>query len=206
MLSFTDKEHHAKPSVIVSERATSERIKRRGLHHPLTPEFMLLRLNTMQKAQSMDEVGINMERNARLRDSWGPSLDQDPLQLGSELRTLKLSTQARRHPEAQKRAQTCIPILKKSLQPTYNKYNSRHSISSQHWHTQANQEGEWARWTCHRGAPGSWIATDRDQAAHHALAGREGQDRRKEIDTNSYFYNKDVSHGLILKCVSIKFH
>uniref|UniRef100_A0A3Q4BYG8 Uncharacterized protein n=1 Tax=Mola mola TaxID=94237 RepID=A0A3Q4BYG8_MOLML len=118
--------------VIMSERATSERIKRRGLHHPLTPDFMLLRLNAIQKAHSMDEVGINMERNARLRDSWGPGTAQGPLQFGPELQALKHSPRAHRYPEGQPtRAQTCIPILKKSYQPRYNKYNGRQNISSQ---------------------------------------------------------------------------
>lgn len=146
----------------MSERATSERIKRRGLHHPLTPDFMLLRLNAIQKAHSMDEVGINMEHNARLRDSWGPGTAQGPLQFGPELQALKHSPRAHRYPEGQPtRAQTCIPILKKSYQPRYNKYNGRQSISSQRWHTQAHQEREWVRWKCHRGAPGSW--------AHHII-------------------------------------
>nr|XP_020481002.1 F-box/WD repeat-containing protein 10-like isoform X2 [Monopterus albus] len=69
----------ANHSVILSEKATCERMKKRGLHHPLTRDFILLRVNTIQKAQCTDEVSINMECNARLRDSWGPHTPQDPL-------------------------------------------------------------------------------------------------------------------------------
>lgn len=84
----------AEKSVMLSEKATSERMKRRGLHHPLTRDSILLRVNAVQKAQCMDEVSINMECNARLRDSWGPHPSWDPL-----------------HP---RRAKTCVPILKRA--------------------------------------------------------------------------------------------
>ncbi|KAK7919251.1 hypothetical protein WMY93_010535 [Mugilogobius chulae] len=53
-----------------SEKATSTRIKKRGPHHPPTRDYILLKVNTSQKAQNMDEAGINMEHNARLRDDW----------------------------------------------------------------------------------------------------------------------------------------
>ncbi|KAK9530107.1 hypothetical protein VZT92_011636 [Zoarces viviparus] len=69
----------AKPSLMLSEKATSERMKRRGLHRPPTCDSILLRVNAMQKARCTDEAGVNMERNARLRDSWGPRSSQDPL-------------------------------------------------------------------------------------------------------------------------------
>uniref|UniRef100_A0A4W6E0F6 F-box and WD repeat domain containing 10 n=1 Tax=Lates calcarifer TaxID=8187 RepID=A0A4W6E0F6_LATCA len=86
------------------EKATSERMKKRGLHHPLTRDSILLRVNAIQKAQCMDEVGINMECNARLRDSWGP-----------HTQALETNLQAQVHPlrhTHHRRAKTCVPVLK----------------------------------------------------------------------------------------------
>uniref|UniRef100_A0A4W6DZC6 F-box and WD repeat domain containing 10 n=1 Tax=Lates calcarifer TaxID=8187 RepID=A0A4W6DZC6_LATCA len=94
----------AKQSVVLSEKATSERMKKRGLHHPLTRDSILLRVNAIQKAQCMDEVGINMECNARLRDSWGP-----------HTQALETNLQAQVHPlrhTHHRRAKTCVPVLK----------------------------------------------------------------------------------------------
>ncbi|XP_032358183.1 F-box/WD repeat-containing protein 10 isoform X1 [Etheostoma spectabile] len=98
----------AKPSVMLSEKATSERIKRRGLHHPLTRDSILLRVNAIQKSQCMDEVSINMEWNARLRDSWGPHTSQD---LKQSLHSQMLHT----HNVPLRRAKTCLPILKRAV-------------------------------------------------------------------------------------------
>ncbi|XP_028422735.1 F-box/WD repeat-containing protein 10 [Perca flavescens] len=103
----------AKQSVMLSEKATSERIKRRGLHHPLTRDSILLRVNAIQKAQCTDEVSINMEWNARLRDSWGPHTSQDPLHCD-----LKQSLQSQTwhtHDVHPRRAKTCLPILKRAV-------------------------------------------------------------------------------------------
>lgn len=59
-------------TLTLSERAAGERIKKRGLHHPLTRDSLLLRVGALQRARSGDEAGVNMQRNAALRDSWGP--------------------------------------------------------------------------------------------------------------------------------------
>ncbi|KAM9336934.1 F-box and WD repeat domain containing protein 10B [Symphorus nematophorus] len=99
-----DKELSAKELLMLSEKATNERVKRRGLHHPLTRDYILLRVNAIQRAQCTDEVSINMESNARLRDSWGP---QD---------ALKQNLQTHIHPTHEgppRRAKTCVPILKR---------------------------------------------------------------------------------------------
>ncbi|XP_070708339.1 F-box and WD repeat domain containing protein 10B [Pempheris klunzingeri] len=109
----------AKQSVMLSERATSERMKKRGLHHPLTRDSILLRVNAIQKAQCTDEVSMNMECNARLRDSWGPHTSQDPLH--SDLRALKESLQTQTCPlwhtrdAHPRRPKTCVPILKRAV-------------------------------------------------------------------------------------------
>lgn len=104
---------------MLSEKATSERMKRRGLHHPLTHDSILLRVNAIQKAQCTDEVSINMECNARLRDSWGPRAAQDPLRPDPEAlehcpRTQKYPPRDTRegHP---RRVKTCVPILKRAV-------------------------------------------------------------------------------------------
>lgn len=100
---------------MLSEKATSERMKRRGLHHPLTRDSILLRVNTIQKVQCTDEVGVNMECNARLRDSWGPHTPQGPLQ--PDLQALK---RTHRYPPWDtregytRRAKTSVPILKRA--------------------------------------------------------------------------------------------
>uniref|UniRef100_A0A8C6SA46 F-box and WD repeat domain containing 10 n=1 Tax=Neogobius melanostomus TaxID=47308 RepID=A0A8C6SA46_9GOBI len=57
--------------VTLSEKATTERIKKRGPHHPPTRDSTLLKINAIQRATCMDEVALNMQRNARLRDDWG---------------------------------------------------------------------------------------------------------------------------------------
>ncbi|XP_041819350.1 F-box/WD repeat-containing protein 10 [Chelmon rostratus] len=106
-------EHCAKQSLMQREKATSERMKRRGLHHPLTRDSLLLRVNAIQRAQCRDEVSINMECNARLRDSWGPHTSQDPLY--PDLQVLKQSLQSQMDPPQPSRAQTCIPILKRAV-------------------------------------------------------------------------------------------
>ncbi|XP_031171561.1 F-box/WD repeat-containing protein 10 [Sander lucioperca] len=103
----------AKQSVMLSEKATSERIKRRGLHHPLTRDSILLRVNAIQKAQCTDEVSINMEWNARLRDSWGPHTSQDPLHC--DLKQSLQSQMWHTHDVHPRRAKTCLPILKRAV-------------------------------------------------------------------------------------------
>uniref|UniRef100_A0AAV2LFK4 F-box domain-containing protein n=1 Tax=Knipowitschia caucasica TaxID=637954 RepID=A0AAV2LFK4_KNICA len=66
--------------VALSEKATSARIKRRGPHHPLNTDCIMLKLNAAQKARTTDEAAINMELNARLRDDWSaPPVTPAPL-------------------------------------------------------------------------------------------------------------------------------
>nr|XP_046232611.1 F-box/WD repeat-containing protein 10 [Scatophagus argus] len=107
-------ERCAKESVMLSEKATRERMMRRGLHHPLTRDSLLLRVNAVQRAQRTDEVSVNMECNARLRDSWGPHTSQDPLHSRPQ-------AQKQTHPlwstcEGQpRRAKTCVPVLKRAV-------------------------------------------------------------------------------------------
>ncbi|XP_047464598.1 F-box/WD repeat-containing protein 10 [Mugil cephalus] len=88
---------NADQSLILSEKAATKRMRERGLHRPLTRDSILLRVNAIQKAQCMDEVGINMESNARLRDSWGPRAGQDPQPC----------------PRGARRVTTCVPALKR---------------------------------------------------------------------------------------------
>lgn len=115
---------------MLSEKATSERIKKRGLHHPLTRDSILLRVSAIQRAQCMDEVSTNMEHNARLRDSWGPHTSQDLLP--TDLQSLKQSLHVcplwhshdQDHP---RRAKTCVPLLKKAASQTVtNTLRERH--------------------------------------------------------------------------------
>ncbi|XP_023127066.2 F-box/WD repeat-containing protein 10 isoform X2 [Amphiprion ocellaris] len=95
-----------KPSARLSEKAASERMMKRGPHHPLTRDYILLKVNALQKAQCMDEVSINMERNARLRDSWGPQTTQDPL---------KERLPQHRDDVLHRKVKTCIPTMKQTI-------------------------------------------------------------------------------------------
>ncbi|XP_020486457.2 F-box/WD repeat-containing protein 10 [Labrus bergylta] len=94
----------APESVMRSEKAASERMRKRGLHHPLTRDSIHLRVNAMQRARCTDEVSVNMERNARLRDSWGPE-------------TSKSQTSPPELPQDAhlRRPKTCVPILKPAV-------------------------------------------------------------------------------------------
>lgn len=87
--------------MLQSEKAASERIKKRGLHHPPTRDTILLRVSALQQECSRDEVSINMQGNARLRDSWGPHRSDTPtkLTLSADLR----------------RPKTCVPTLKPAV-------------------------------------------------------------------------------------------
>ncbi|CAL8302794.1 unnamed protein product [Lota lota] len=59
-------------TVNASERAASERVKKRGPHHRLTTDRILLKVNAIQQAHGGGgEAALNMEHNARLRDAWG---------------------------------------------------------------------------------------------------------------------------------------
>ncbi|KAM4623589.1 F-box/WD repeat-containing protein 10-like [Polymixia lowei] len=116
----------SKMSVILSERAASERVKKRGLHHPLTTEHILLRVNAIQQAQRTDEASVNMELNARLRDAWTSPPPGDPLlsslqdanpQLGSP-RALKPSSRTQKPPPPQEVfngvTKTYVPVFTRS--------------------------------------------------------------------------------------------
>uniref|UniRef100_A0A671YGM8 F-box and WD repeat domain containing 10 n=1 Tax=Sparus aurata TaxID=8175 RepID=A0A671YGM8_SPAAU len=107
------RERCVKESVVLSEKAARERVKKRGLHHPLTRDSIVLRVNAIQRAQRTDEVSINMERNARLRDSWGPRKSQEP--------QTQISPLWHTHDGQHRRAQTCAPILKRSERKTERK-------------------------------------------------------------------------------------
>ncbi|KAM8729516.1 F-box and WD repeat domain containing protein 10B [Acanthopagrus schlegelii] len=93
--------------VVLSEKAACERMKKRGLHHPLTRDSIALKVNAIQRAQRTDEVSINMEHNARLRDSWGPHTPQE--------RLMQISPLWHTHDGQHRRAQTCAPILKRCI-------------------------------------------------------------------------------------------
>ncbi|XP_072229389.1 F-box and WD repeat domain containing protein 10B [Leuresthes tenuis] len=107
----------ANQSVMQSERATCERMKKRGPHHPLTRDSILLRVGAIQRLLCMDEVSVNMESNARLRDSWGARTPPDLLQSDTE----KQNTQTQlcplqpTHDGHHRRPKTCAPVLKKAV-------------------------------------------------------------------------------------------
>ncbi|CAG5904005.1 unnamed protein product [Menidia menidia] len=92
-------------SLMQSEKATGERMKKRGPHHRLSRDSILLRVGAMQRMLRMDEVSINMESNARLRDSWGPP-DAQKQQAQTQLPLA--------HGGRHRRPNTCVPILKKA--------------------------------------------------------------------------------------------
>ncbi|XP_078147049.1 F-box and WD repeat domain containing protein 10B [Centroberyx gerrardi] len=122
-----------KSSVTQSEKAASERVRKRGLHHPLMTEHILLRVNTIQKALCKDEAGVNMERNARLRDAWSspppsPLQDEHPKPRSSQ--ALKRSLQTQKRPLLHKvftgMTKTSVPVLTRAIsQNMRNTFQSR---------------------------------------------------------------------------------
>uniref|UniRef100_A0A3Q1HJ97 Uncharacterized protein n=1 Tax=Anabas testudineus TaxID=64144 RepID=A0A3Q1HJ97_ANATE len=128
-LSFTATDHYEpdQQSLMLSEKATSERIKKRGLHHPLTRDSILLRVNAIQRARCTDEVSINMEWNARLRDSWGPHTLQEPLH--ADLQPLKHKLHIcplwHSHDDHPRRAKSCVPTVKTVSQNITNTLGKR---------------------------------------------------------------------------------
>ncbi|XP_026207544.1 CMT1A duplicated region transcript 1 protein [Anabas testudineus] len=123
----TDHYEPDQQSLMLSEKATSERIKKRGLHHPLTRDSILLRVNAIQRARCTDEVSINMEWNARLRDSWGPHTLQEPLH--ADLQPLKHKLHIcplwHSHDDHPRRAKSCVPTVKTVSQNITNTLGKR---------------------------------------------------------------------------------
>ncbi|KAG1955203.1 CMT1A duplicated region transcript 1 protein [Pimephales promelas] len=60
-----------------SEKAALDRVRKRGPHHPVTPDLVLLRASSSQKSLCSDKARSNMELNARVRDAWGPDLSRE---------------------------------------------------------------------------------------------------------------------------------
>ncbi|XP_071318147.1 F-box and WD repeat domain containing protein 10B isoform X2 [Trachinotus anak] len=107
----------AEPAVMLSEKAACERMRKRGPHHPPTRDSILLRVSAVQRARCTDEVSINMESNARLRDSWGPHTPQGPLHSDMQDLEKNLQTHIRplllTHGSRHRWVKACVPILKR---------------------------------------------------------------------------------------------
>lgn len=65
-LIFTEK-CLVKYKMTPSERAVQERMRKRGVHHPMSTAQVLLKVQ-----HSCDLASSNMELNAAVRDAWGP--------------------------------------------------------------------------------------------------------------------------------------
>lgn len=76
---FKDKKTYGtKHSVLSqSEKAARDRVRKRGPHHPVTPDLVLLKASSSQQNLCMDKARSNMELNARVRDAWGPDLSRE---------------------------------------------------------------------------------------------------------------------------------
>lgn len=77
---FKDKKtNDTKRSVLrQSEKAARDRVRKRGPHHPVTPDLILLRAGSYQQSCYSDLARSNMELNARVRDAWGPDSSKEP--------------------------------------------------------------------------------------------------------------------------------
>ncbi|XP_041830667.1 F-box/WD repeat-containing protein 10 isoform X2 [Melanotaenia boesemani] len=117
----------AQELLMQSEKAASERIKKRGPHHPLTRDSILLRVGTIQRVKCMDEVSINMEHNASLRDSWGPPTPLDLLRSDAEKQILQLYPL---QPTHKRRPKTCIPVLKQAAGQNMKSTSQAKEVSS----------------------------------------------------------------------------
>ncbi|XP_028989366.1 LOW QUALITY PROTEIN: F-box/WD repeat-containing protein 10 [Betta splendens] len=115
-------------SLVLSERSARERIEKRGPHHPVTRDSLLLRVGALQRARSRDEVSLNTERNAALRDSWGPNASQGPVQLA-----LRAPNQGPRR-DGPSRARTRVPAVKPEEEATAPDSVRRHQHGGQLLH------------------------------------------------------------------------
>lgn len=114
-----------KQSVIQSEKGACDRIKKRGPHHPLTRDAMLLRVGASQRALCADEVSINTENNARLRDSWGPCALTDLEQNPESRLCLHRPSQ-----DGDRRAKSCLPIRKRTVSKNVANKPQRRKVST----------------------------------------------------------------------------
>lgn len=74
-----EKTYGTKLSVVSqSEKAARDRVRKRGPHHPMTPDLILLRAGSCQQSWHSDLARSNMELNARVRDAWGPDSSKEP--------------------------------------------------------------------------------------------------------------------------------
>ncbi|RXN10171.1 CMT1A duplicated region transcript 1 [Labeo rohita] len=74
--SLDKKTSETKRSVLSrSEKAARDRVRKRGPHHPMTQDLILLRTSSAQ--QGSDLARSNMELNARVRDAWGPDSSKE---------------------------------------------------------------------------------------------------------------------------------
>ncbi|KTG34530.1 hypothetical protein cypCar_00003390 [Cyprinus carpio] len=74
--SLDKKTFDTKRSVLSqSEKAARDRVRKRGPHHPMTQDLILL---STSSAQYRDLARSNMELNARVRDAWGPDSSKEP--------------------------------------------------------------------------------------------------------------------------------
>ncbi|KAK2876194.1 hypothetical protein Q8A67_020290 [Cirrhinus molitorella] len=77
--SLDEKTSDTKRSVLSrSEKAARDRVRKRGPHHPMTQDLILLRTSSAQQGQYSDLARSNMELNARVRDAWGPDSSKEP--------------------------------------------------------------------------------------------------------------------------------
>ncbi|XP_035389452.1 CMT1A duplicated region transcript 1 protein [Electrophorus electricus] len=90
----------------LSERAIRERVRKRGLHHPVTPAQVILKVSSpTQQPHSCDLASSVMKLNARAQDALGPlSLDPDRQQQtgGSSTPPRKTPAQPRPAPRPSK--------------------------------------------------------------------------------------------------------
>ncbi|KAF0025705.1 hypothetical protein F2P81_022586 [Scophthalmus maximus] len=109
----------AKVTAMLSEKAARERMTKRGLHHPMTRESIHLKVSDIQRAQRKDEVSVNMDCNARLRDSWGPHTPRDRPPHSDTRAQKKIPPRAQTGPPQRvhygqpRRPKTCSSILKR---------------------------------------------------------------------------------------------
>ncbi|XP_019901871.2 F-box/WD repeat-containing protein 10 isoform X2 [Esox lucius] len=115
-----------------SEKAVRDRVKKRGPHHNITTDRVLLSVSSTQRAKARDQAGVNMELNAQLRDDWGspPSLTppdqgkdpepqtspQPPVPKQSPLSTFQKAPSAPSHRAFQySMTKTYTPLLTRAL-------------------------------------------------------------------------------------------
>ncbi|MBN3307591.1 FBW10 protein, partial [Amia calva] len=123
-------------SLARSELLVLERVRKRGPHHPVSPEHLLLTVNMAHLSHHSDETSKNLGRNAHVRDAWASPASPEPAEKNTEAKMVSKPSQ----PQPQDRltspvglqevAKIYSPLVTRTLQLNLRHSLHRHSVRS----------------------------------------------------------------------------